>query len=319
MDIPKIASRFTELSREHMKKSISTLQKEHANTFKDEHRNAASLLKSSSTILREIAYTPSKAEKEALEKSGVNVKVMKGKPWEKCLDGYTVLSDLRGDPPSMYSNGFVLEKDGKPFFASCVDFMDCPPPKDPSMSPVQSFTEVFNRTVKVTKHASEKGISLPIVESFVCFHAESFFGCIVFEGKPSMKLWHEHVMENVKGNLYAPKNRDAVAKLNSKMAPKAKAKMEKLHDEGIIFAFHGYGWLDTSGIVVDLDKENPVDIFPLNYISSAMVTDLVEDATIEDYRILERLQTNHNEIHEKQNLTSDLVAVQLIKEGLVKI
>lgn len=322
MDIPKIANRFAELYASYAKKSVATLEKEHAAKFKDEHRKAASLIKSSADALREIAYTPSKAERDALEAAGVGieVKVMKDKPWEKCLAGYEVVSDLRGEPPKMYSNGFVLRKDNKPFFATCVDFMDAPPGPggDDDASPVQKFTEVFTRTVKITKHASEKGISLPVVESFVCFHAESFFGCIVFEGKPSMKLWHDHVSASVKGNLYAPKNRSVVAKLNAAIAPAAKAKMDKLHDEKVIFAFHGYGWLDTSGIVVDFEGDKPKDIFPLNYSSSAMVADLVKDATINDYRILDRLQQDHNEAREKRKLATELVAADLVKDGLIK-
>jgi len=322
MDIPKIANRFAELYTSYAKKSVATLEKEHAAKFKDEHRKAASLLKSSAHALREIAYTPSKAERDALEAAGVGieVKVMKDKPWEKCLAGYEVVSDLRGDPPKMYSNGFVLRKDNKPFFATCVDFMDAPPGPgdDEDASPVQKFTEVFTRTVKISKHASEKGISLPIVESFACFHAESFFGCIVFEGKPSMKLWHDHVSGSVKGNIYAPKNRSVVAKLNAAIAPAARAKMDKLHDEKVIFAFHGYGWMDTSGIVVDFEGDKPKDIFPLNYSSSVMVTDLVKDATINDYRILDVLQKDHNEAREKRKLVTELAAADLVKDGLIK-
>ena len=321
MDIPKIATKFAELYASYAKKSVATLEQEHGKKFKDEHRNAANILKASADALREIAYTPSKAERDAIEGAGVGikVKVMKDKPWEKCLDGYEVVSDLRGDPPSMYSNGFVLRKDGKPFFATCVDFMDAPPGPvgDDDASPVKKFTDVFTRTVKVTKHASEKGISLPVVDTFVCFHAESFFGCIVFEGKPSMKLWHDHVSGSVKGNIYAPKNRSLVAKLNNAIAPATKAKMDKLHDEGVIFAFHGYGWLDTSGVVVDFEGDKPIDIFPLNYSSSAMVADLVKDATINDYRILERLQEDHNEAREKRKLAIELAAADLVKDGLI--
>lgn len=321
MDIPKLANRFSELYASYSKKTVAVLEKQLAKSgFGDKHRQAAGVLRDSAHTLREFAFSPSKAEQKALEAAGVAVRVMKDKSWESCLAGYKIVSDLRGGEATMTSNGFVLEKGGDTFFASCVDSYDVPQPKELGGSVLESFTESFANTLAVTKHASKNGVSLPIVDSFVCFHSEGFFGCIIYKGAKSMRLWHDFVTEKVKGDLYSPKNRAVVAGINAKIAPVAKAKMDKIHDQGIIFAFNGYGWLDSSGIVLDFgaDAAVPTEIFPLNYISSVMVSDIVKNATLKDYRILEHLQNDRREAMEKHKLVVDLVAVDLTKEGLIK-
>jgi hypothetical protein len=321
MDITKLATRFAEIYASNSKKSVSSLEKELEKAgFGDDHAKAASLLRSTAHTLRDMAFMPSKTEVKALEKSGVEVRVMKDKSWQKCLDGYTIVSDLRGEEPDMYSNGYVLEKGGKTFYASCFDSSDSPPAEDMGASPLEKFTEAFGKTVRVTKHAQEGGATLPIADTFVCFHSEGFFGCIVFEGKKTTKLWHAHINDSIKGgHMYDRKNRKVVAEINAKIGPIAKKKMDNLHDKGIIFAFRGYGWLDTSGIVLDMDGDKPVDIFPMNYTSSALVNDLVKDATMRDYQILDYMQDNYAEKRDKAKLIINLAAVKLMDEGLIKM
>lgn len=318
MDISAIASRFSDLHTQLMKKPMSTLEKERAG-FGDAHGKASIIVRQLKHLLMDMAAKPSASDKKALEDAGIAVKVLKENTFQKCLEGYTVVSDLRGQDPEWFSNGLVLEKDGKTFYASAVEYMDFAGAEDGSDSTMENFTREFARVVAITKHASQKGLSLPIVETFVCFHVEGYTGYIVFEGKPSTKTWHEHVEANIKGNMYTPKNRKVVGGLTSKIGPAAKAKMDKLHDAGVIFAFHGYRWIDTSGIVIDFDSSgNPSDIFPLNYVSSVMVSDVVKDSILKDYDILDRLQKDHNETREKDRVVSDIIAMTLVKEGLVK-
>eukprot|EP00873_Tetraselmis_striata_P026976 jgi/Tetstr1/447240/TSEL_034677.t1 len=318
MDIAAIASRFADMHAQLMRKSMSTLEKERKG-FADKHKNAAVIVKRLKMYLEEIAIKPSGSDKKALEDAGIAVKVLKTNTFRKCLDGYEVVSDLRGQDPEWYSNGLVLEKDGKTFYASAVDHMDFQKTGDESPSAVERFTTEFSRMVGITKLASEKGLSLPIVETFACFHTEGYTGYIVFQGKESTKTWNDHVYANMKGNMYTPKNRAVLAGIVSKLGPVAKRKMDKLHDAGIIFAFHGYDWIDTSGIVIDFDASGkPVDIFPLNYSSSVTVSDVVTDSILKDYEIIDRLQRDGNEKREKETIVSEIIAMNLIKEGLIK-
>ena len=321
MDITKLATRFSEIYASNAKKSMAALEKELEKVgFGEKHAKAATFLRSSAGTLREIAFMPSKAEVAALKQTGVDVRVMKDKPWQKCLDGYAIVSDLRGEEADMYSNGYVLEKNGQTFYAVCFEINDYLISDDAGESPLQRFTQEFGRTVKITMHAHERKATLPVVDSFVCFHAEGFFGCIVFEGKKTTKLWHALLNESIKGgDRYDRKSRKLVAEMNAKIAPSAKRKMDKLHDEGIIFSFQGYGWLDTSGVVLDMEGGNPVDIFPLNYSSSALVSDVVKDATIRDYKILDYMQDNYAEKRDKGKLIVNIAAAQLLNEGLIKM
>lgn len=315
MEIAKIADRFSELMTINKKKSMEKLQNE-LKGMTDKHRLAARWLKSSQYFLEDIAVKPSKTELKTLESKKIKVKDLKSKPWESCLEGFEVVSDLRGEEANSYSNGLILKKGSEKYYAACVDFSDTGAEKSDALD---TFIERFEKTIKITKHASEKGVALPIEDIHICFHAQGYMGYIVFKASKTMQTWHEYSSKEVKGNFFTKKNRLTMAEKASELVPIAMEHIKNLHENGIILSFRGYGWIDTSSIIIDFDsKGKPTSVHPINFISSALIEDVVKDSIRKDFEILHRLQSSSENAYELRDKAAEVSAITMVDEGLLK-
>jgi hypothetical protein len=297
------------------KKSLQTIDKELLR-LGDKHRLAAKWIKISQHFLEDVAIVPSKDDLEKIEKKGIKVKNIKNKSWESCLDGYEVVSDLRGEEATAYSNGLILKQKGKHFYAACVDFYDT---GSEFADALDTFIDRFEQTIKITKHASEKGVTLPVHDIHICFHSSGYMGYIIFEATPTMKTWHEYTSGDIKGNFWSLKNRKTIAQKSTDIIPNAMKHIQQMHDAGIILAFRGYGWIDTSSIILDFDeKGKPRSIFPINFISSVLIEDVVKDSIKKDFEILDRLKNYSEDSYIVRDKAAELSAMKMVDEGLLK-
>lgn len=315
MDISKIAQRFSELMKINKKKSLESLDKELLK-MSDKHRLAAKLIQNSRGFLEDIAVTPSKDDLKRMEEKGIKVKNIKSKSWKSCMDDFEIVSDLRGEEATEYSNGLILKKKGALYYAACVDFYDT---GAEYADAIDSFVDRFEQTIKITKHASEKGVTLPIHDIYVCFHSSGYMGYIIFEAKPTMKTWHEYSSSNMKGNEYSLKNRKIAAEKSADIIPNAMKHIQKMHDAGIILAFRGYGWLDTSSIILDINSTGkPVSIYPINFIASVLIEDVVKDSVKKDFEIIDRMKYFSENTHILKDKAAEVSAMKMVDEGLLK-
>lgn len=315
MDIAKLAHRFVNIKFEYLPKAMSSIEKE-AENMTEEDRAVAKVLQRMNSLLEDVASRPTESDRKKLKESGIEIVEVKNDGWESCVKDYEVVSDLTGEEPNELSNGLILKKGDKTFYACCLDPYDVQvrDSKD-SKDMVTKFIEAFSRTHEITKKVSSIGGTLPIVESFVCFHMGGYMGYVIFEGSPDLKTWHTYVSDGINGNIYTKKNRKLVNEKSKKLAPLAKKKFELLHKNDIIFSFHGYGWLNSSSILIKLDnKGNPVDIFPLNYSSSVRSSKATQDAKQNDFTMLRRLERESNEEYEKHKAILNVAAMKLRKE-----
>lgn len=328
MDVQKLADRYAAIRAENASRAISAIKKE-TGVMTPRDKAVANLLREMQRMLESAASRPMASERKFLQDSGVGVVDIKADGWDGCLKGYTIVSDLGGSEADEHSNGLVLKKGGKRFFSISMDRYGYES-RSVGVSgkseddAVAGFLENFSKTVALTRAASKAGAALKIRETFVCFHSRGYAGHIVFEGKPGIRTWREYVAEGFEDkNIYAPKNRAKVALRSAKVAGVARKKMELLHENGIIFSFNGYRWLESDSILVDMGSAGnkgspgnkaPVDIYPMNYSSAVMAADAIEKAMVDDFAIIERLQKDWEEQRNRDAAVNELAAVKLRKE-----
>lgn len=314
MDIVELANRFVSIKSEYLPKAMSSIEKE-AEKMTKEDRAVAKAIRIMSHMLENVASRPTESDKKKLKNSGIKIVEMKHDGWESCVKDYEVVSDFLGEEPNQYSNGLILKKGDETFYACCLDPRDIPNDAEDSKDMVTKFIEAFSRTNEITKKVASIGGTLPIVETFVCFHMGGYMGYVIYKGSPNIKTWHAYISDGISGNVYTKKNRKLAAEKGKKLAPLAKKKFELLHKNDIIFSFHGFGWLDSSSVIVKLDdKGTPIDIFPLNYSSSVKSSKATKDAKQNDFTMLKRLERNHNEESEKNKAIINVAAMKLRQE-----
>lgn len=328
MDVQKLADRYAAIRSENATRAVAAIKKE-TGTMGPRDKMVALALKDMTRVLEGAASRPLASERKFLEDSGVGVVDVKGDGWEGCLKGYSIVSDLIGEDADQYSAGLILKKGGKRFFSVVMDKYAYENRMAGTSGKTQDdevagFLEQFTKTVALTRAASKVGAALKLRETFVCFHSRGYSGHIVFEGKPGIMTWQEYVGEGLEDkNIHAQKNRAKVALRSGKVAGIARKKMELLHENGIIFSFNGYRWLDSSSILVDTGSPGPkgkpgnnapVDIYPMNFSSAVMAADAIEKAMQDDFAIIERLQRDWKEQRIRLDAVNDLAAVKLRRE-----
>ena len=338
MDVQKLADRYAEIRSENAKRPVAAIKKL-TGPMAPRDKVVANLLREMQRALESAASRPLESERKFLRDSGVGVVDAKADGWTGCLKGYTVVSDLYGRDADAFSGGLLLKKGGKRFFSVIIDQYayenrtagsSGAAPEDA----VAAFLEHFSKTVALTRAASKAGAALKIRETFVCFHSRGYAGHIVFEGRPGIVTWQEYVSEGfAEQQIPSAKNRAKIALRSARVAGIARKKMELLHENGIIFSFNGYRWLESGSILVDMGPPGsgnkasgpgpaktpgrgaaPVDIFPMNYSSAVMAADAIERATADDFAIIERLQKDWEEKRNREAAVNDLAAVKLRRE-----
>jgi hypothetical protein len=345
MDVQKLADRYAEIRTENAKRPVAAIKKL-TGSMAPRDKVVANLLREMQRALESAASRPLDSERKFLLDSGVGVVDAKADGWTGCLKGYTVVSDLYGHDADAFSGGLVLKKGGKRFFSVILDQYAYEARTSGSLGAapedaVAAFLEHFSKTVALTRAASKAGAALKIRETFVCFHSRGYAGHIVFEGRPGIVTWQEYVSGGVAEQQIIPsaKNRAKIALRSARVAGVARKKMELLHENGIIFSFNGYRWLESDSILVDMGPPGsgsealgtaktpgrgtakspgreavPVDIFPMNYSSAVMAADAIERATADDFAIIERLQKGWEEKRNRDAALNDLAAVKLRRE-----
>jgi hypothetical protein len=287
--------------------------------FGDKNASSVSFVTRNYEYFRLMTAVPTEAHKKTLAKHGIKYNTMKTKSYPSCLAGYKIVSDLTGSDPGWQSNGYILTKKGKRYYAVSAETSDIFDFQGEEVDSLNKMINGFSRFVDIVKHLHSNGATLPLVDAFVCFHVQGYNGFVVFEAPPTTMTWPEYVQKHLGGETNRKKALKIQQELADKIAPAVKRKMTRIHELGVVFSFNGYRWLDTSTIVVELDDNGGVvNVHPLNYVSSVRANSIMQRAYENDFDIMDRVVRSWSEARDVHRLKLGVVTKQLFDAKVLK-
>ena len=270
-------------------------------------------------FLKDLAQTPSPAEKKKAKSLGIRLAVKKKLLLADILEGegYDRITAFRGEKMRGSPPGVFAQRGGSGYALVIVDKhdMDIKDEDAVKVTATQQFLEAFSDLAALVAKVSQKKITLKLADHFAVFSQGGLHGVLAFEAPDTVAALNAYIDTKISGSEWNPKNRKIVSPIRARVAQLLTEKMSKLHKAGVLYSAGRHGWLSESDILIDVAKNDDVrEVYILNFSSAKLQANLSATIRRNDLRMISYL--NHDdEAVDAKKLISDLASLEMSRRG----